>query len=163
MACRGVAADLVARDFRVIVTDVDAVAADITAKEIGAVGVFRALPAHGAKGGDLGITSSLSVELKKEKIHVHAICPDGVNTQMVADINQDGEARALIAAGKFLQPQEVAGALVDVFGTHRVYRTLPAWRVVLSSQSSLAPGPTMRIEPLIRRMGTRKLTRGLAS
>lgn len=254
---RAIATELVGRGFQVIVTDVDANAAEVTAKEIGAVaglaldvtdedannqmaatactyaplgawvcnagvgfdgqmtdlssgqvrtlidvnftavvwgsraaaGVFRAQAAQGVKGGDIAITSSLSahgpvpglsvyaatkaavlslatslsVELKKDKIHVHAICPDGVNTKMVADMDQDGEARALIAAGKFLQPQEVARALVDMFGTRRVYRTLPAWRGVMMRVSSVAPGPMMRAEPLIRRMGARKLKKGHAS
>ncbi|MBC7593185.1 MAG: SDR family oxidoreductase [Kineosporiaceae bacterium] len=254
---RAIATELVGRGFQVIVTDVDAAAAEITAEEIGAAaglaldvtdedanhqmaaractyaplgawvcnagvgfdgtmtdlssvqirrlidvnftavvwgsraaaGVFRAQAAQGVKGGDIGIISSLSAhgpvpglsvyaatkaavlslatslsaELKKDKIHVHAICPDGVNTQMVADMNQGGEARALIAAGKFLQPQEVATALVEMFGTRRVYRTLPAWRGAMMRISSLAPGPMMRAVPLIRRMGERKLKKGLAS
>lgn len=254
---RAIAAELVGRGYQVIVTDVDASAAEITAKEIGAVaglaldvtdedanhqmaaractyaplgawvcnagvgfdgemtelsssqirtlidvnfaaviwgsraaaGVFRSQAAQGVKGGDLGMTASLSAhgpvpglsvyaatkaavlslatslntELRKDKIHVHAICPDGVNTQMVADMDQDGEARALIAAGKFLQPAEVARALVDMFGTRRVYKTLPASRGVMMRISGIAPGPIMRGEPLIRRMGKRKLKKGVAS
>ena len=254
---RAIAAELVGRGYQVIVTDVDASAAEITAKEIGAVaglaldvtdeeanhqiaaractyaplgawvcnagvgfdgemtdlssgqirtlidvnfaaviwgsraavGVFRAQGAQGVKGGDLGFTASLSAhgpvpglsvyaatkaavlslatsldtELRKDKIHVHAICPDGVNTQMVADMDQDGEARALIAAGKFLQPAEVARALVDMFGTRRVYKTLPASRGVMMRISGIAPGPIMRGAPLIRRMGKRKLRKGVAS
>lgn len=254
---RAIAAELVGRGYQVIVTDLDASEAEITAKEIGAVAglaldvtdedlnaliaaaacayaplgawvcnagvgfdgpmtdltssqirtlidvnftgviwgsraaaeVFRVQAHEGVKGGDIGIISSLSahgpvpglsvyaatkaavlslatslsVELKKDKIHVHAICPDGVNTQMVADMDQDGEARALIAAGKFLQPAEVAQAVVDMFGTRRVYRTLPAWRGVMSRASSMAPGPMMRLEPIIRSIGKRKLKKGLAS
>ncbi len=151
--------------------------------------VFRKQAAAGVKGGDIGITASLSahgpvpglsvyaatkaaalslatslsVELKKDKIHVHAVCPDGVNTQMVADMKQDGQARALIAAGTFLQPAEVARALVDMFGTRRVYKTLPKSRGILMRASSIAPGPMMRAAPLIQRAGKRKLKKGLAS
>lgn len=254
---RAIATELVGRGFHVIVTDVEAAAAEVTAREIGAVaglaldvtdeeanlamaaractyaplgawvcnagvgfdgnmtdlssgqihtlidvnvtaviwgsraaaGVFRAQIAEGVKGGDIAITSSLSAhgpvpglsvyaatkaavlslatslsaELRKDKIHVHAICPDGVNTQMVADMDPDGEARALIAAGKFLQPQEVARALVDMFGTRRVYRTLPAWRGVMMRIFGLATGPLMRAEPVIRHIGKRRLRKGLAS
>lgn len=151
--------------------------------------IYRAQAVNGIKGGDIGITSSLSahgpvpglsvyaatkaavlslatslsVELKKEKIHVHAICPDGTDTQMVADMRQDGEARELIAAGKFLQPAEVARALVDMFGTRRVYKTLPKSRGVMMRATSVAPGPMMRALPIIRRMGKRKLKKGHAS
>jgi len=254
---RAIAAELVDRGYQVIVTDVEAFAAEVTAKEIGAVtglaldvtdedanhqmaalactyaplgawvcnagvgfdgpmtdlssgqihslidvnftgviwgsraaaDVFRAQAGQGVKGGDLGITASLSAhgpvpglsvyaatkaaalslakslssELRRDKIRVHAICPDGVDTQMVAEMDQDGEARALIAAGKFLQPDDVARALVDMFGTRRVYRTLPPSRGVMMRISSLAPGPVMRAEPLIRRMGRRKLRKGVAS
>lgn len=254
---RAIAAELVDRGYQVIVTDLDAAAAEVTAKEIGAVaglaldvtdedanhlmaaractyaplgawvcnagvgfdgamtdltssqvrtlidvnfaavvwgsraaaGVFRAQAARGVRGGDIGITSSLSAhgpvpglsvyaatkaavlslatslnaELKKDKIHVHAICPDGVDTQMVTDMNPDGQARALIATGKFYQPPEVARAFVDMFGTRRVYRTLPAWRGLISRASSVAPGPAMRVEPIIRRMGERKLRKDSAS
>lgn len=254
---RAIAAELVGRGYHVVVTDIDASAAEITAKEIGAVAglaldvtdedanhqmanractyaplgawvsnagvgfdgtlselssdqirtlvdvnflavlwgaraatnVFRAQAGQGVKGGDIGITASLSahgpvpglsvyaatkaaalslgtslsVELKKDKIRVHTICPDGTNTQMVADMDQEGEARALIAAGKFLQPAEVARALVDMFGTRRVYRTLPASRGIMMRLTSIAPGPAMRAEPVIRRLGQRKLKKGLAS
>ena len=39
-----------------------------------------------------------------------------------------GEARELVGSGTFLQPAQVAHALVGMFGTRRVYRTLPASR-----------------------------------
>lgn len=254
---RAIAVDLVGRGYQVIVTDLDAEAAALTAKEIGAVdgfaldvtdedaniqmagractyaplgawvcnagvgfdgamtelsggqitmlldvnvagviwgaraaaNVFRAQSLQGVRGGDLAFMSSLSahgpvpglsvyaatkaavlslatslsVELKKDRIRVHAICPDGVNTQMVADMDQGGAARALIAAGTFLQPAEVARELVDMFGSRRVYKTLPAWRGVMMRVSSVLPGPTMRAEPMIRRIGRRKLRQGRAS
>lgn len=254
---RAVAAELVARGYQVIVTDLDASAAEITAKEIGAAagfaldvtdddanqqmaahactyaplgawvcnagvgfdgtmmdlsssqirtlidvnfagviwgaraaaGVFRDQAGRGVKGGDIGITASLSahgpvpglsvyaatkaavlslgtslgIEVRKEKIRVHVVCPDGVNTQMVADMDQEGEARELIAAGTFFQPADVARTLVGMFGTRRVYRTMPASRGVLMRISNIAPGPIMRAEPVIRRLGKRKLRKGAAS
>jgi NAD(P)-dependent dehydrogenase (short-subunit alcohol dehydrogenase family) len=145
--------------------------------------VFRQQAKEGTKGGDIGIVASLSshgpvpglslyaatkaavlslatsvsVELKKDKIRVHAICPDGVDTQMVADMKQDGEARELVGSGTFLQPAQVAHALVDMFGTRRVYRTLPVSRGVLMRAASVAPGPFMRLEPVLRRSGRRKV------
>jgi hypothetical protein len=44
-----------------------------------------------------------------------------------------------------------------MFGTKRVYRTLPVSRGVLMRAASVAPGPFMRGEPLLRRMGRRKV------
>src|SRR5689334_8600676 len=100
--------------------------------------VFRLQAREGLKGGDIGIVASLSahepvpglslyaatkaavlslatsisVELKKDKILVHAVCPDGVDTKMVADMHPDGQARELVGSGTFLQPAHVAHALV---------------------------------------------------
>lgn len=133
----------------------------------GDIGIVASLSAHGpvpglslyaaTKAAALSLATSLSVELKKDKILVHAVCPDGVDTKMVADMHQDGQARELIGSGTFLQPVQVAHALVGMFGTRRVYRTLPASRGVLMRVTSVAPGPLMRAEPLLRRMGKRKV------
>ena len=133
----------------------------------GEIGIVSSLSAHGpvpglsmyaaTKAAVLSLATSINVELKKDKIRVHAICPDGVDTKMVADMKQDGEARELVASGTFLQPQQVAHALVDMFGTRRVYRTLPPRRGVKTRAASVAPGPFMRVEPLLRRTGRRRL------
>lgn len=133
----------------------------------GDIGIVASLSSHGpvpglslyaaTKAGVLSLATSVSVELKKDKIRVHAICPDGVDTQMVADMKQDGEARELVGSGTFLQPAQVAHALVDMFGTRRVYKTLPVSRGVLMRAASVAPGPFMRLEPLLRRSGRRKV------
>ena len=251
---RAIAAELVGRGYQVVVTDVDAESAKVTAGEIGAplglaldvtdpeatrgvaeearilaplgawvcnagVGfdgeltdlteaqirtlvdvnilgvvwgtrvatdVFRGQAADGIRGGDIGVTASLSshgpvpglsmyaatkaaalslvtsvhVELKREKIRVHAICPDGVNTQMVRDMEPGGHGQALVASGTFFQPAQVARELVDMFGTRRVYRTMPAWRGVQQRITALAPGPTMRFEPVLERIGRRKIRKG---
>ena len=148
--------------------------------------VFRQQAAAGTKGGDIGVTASLSshgpvpglsmyaatkaaalslatslsVELKKDKIRVHAICPDGVDTQMVREMEDGGQAQVLVASGTFFQPAQVARELVDMFGTRRVYRTMPAWRGVQIRITALAPGPTMRLEPVLERIGRRKIKKG---
>ncbi|MFL6089809.1 MAG: SDR family oxidoreductase [Aeromicrobium sp.] len=133
----------------------------------GDIGIVASLSSHGpvpglsmyaaTKAAVLSLATSVSVELKKEKIRVHAVCPDGVDTKMVADMRPDGEARELVGSGTFLQPAQVAHALVGMFGTRRVYKTLPASRGVMMRLASVAPGPFMRIEPLLRRAGRRKI------
>ena len=72
----------------------------------GDIGIVASLSSHGpvpglslyaaTKAAALSLATSVSVELKKDKIRVHAVCPDGVDTQMVADMKQDGEARELV-------------------------------------------------------------------
>jgi NAD(P)-dependent dehydrogenase (short-subunit alcohol dehydrogenase family) len=133
----------------------------------GDIGIVASLSSHGpvpglslyaaTKAAALSLATSLSVELKKDKIRVHAVCPDGVDTKMVADMKQDGAARELVGSGTFLQPAEVAHALVGMFGSRRVYKTLPASRGVMMRVASVAPGPVMVIEPLLRRSGRRKV------
>lgn len=246
---RAIAAELVGRGYAVIVTDVDATAAEVTAKEIGAamglgldvtdpeanremarraqqiaplgawvcnagvlfegdttaltVGQIRATvdinvlgviwgvraaadafrDQKGATGGEIGIVASLSAhapvpglsvyaatkaavlslatslpsELRKDKIRVHAVCPDGVNTAMVDGMAADGDVRAALAAGVLFTPAQVARELVDMFGTRRVYKTLPAWRGALARAGSIAPSVFMRADPLIRKIGARRL------
>ncbi len=133
----------------------------------GDIGIVASLSSHGpvpglsmyaaTKAAVLSLATSVSVELKKDKIRVHAVCPDGVDTKMVADMRQDGEARELVGSGTFLQPAQVAHALVGMFGTRRVYKTLPVGRGVMMRMASVAPGPFMRAEPLLRRAGRRKV------
>ncbi len=253
---REIAAELILRGYRVVVTDLDAEAAKVTAGEIGAplglgldvadpgetrgvaeearilaplgawvcnagVGfdgelselteaqirtlvdvnllgvawgarvatdVFRGQAAEGVKGGDIGVVASLSAhgpvpglsmyaatkaaalslvtslhaELRKEKIRVHAICPDGVETRMLADMETGGRAQLLVRSGTLLQPAMVARELVDMFGTRRVYRTMPAQRGVMMRMSNAAPGPAMRLEPVLLRLGRRKIRKGSA-
>lgn len=139
----------------------------------GDIGIVASLSAHGpvpglsmyaaTKAAALSLATSLSVELKKEKIRVHAVCPDGVDTKMVAEMKDDGEAKELIRSGTFLQPAQVANELVAMFGTRRVYRTLPPWRGAVMRTAGLAPGPMMRLEPVLRRAGKRKLKKARKS
>ena len=112
------------------------------------------------KAAALSLVTSLHVELKKDKIRVHAICPDGVDTQMVQDMETGGRAQSLVASGTFFQPEQVARELVSMFGTRRVYRTMPVYRGIQQRISAFAPGPTMRFEPILERIGRRKIKQG---
>jgi NAD(P)-dependent dehydrogenase (short-subunit alcohol dehydrogenase family) len=133
----------------------------------GEIGIVASLSSHtpvpglsmyaASKAAALSLATSLHVELKKDKIRVHAVCPDGVDTAMVAGMKEDGEAKELVRAGTFLQPAQVAHELVAMFGTRRVYKTLPVSRGVQARLAGLAPGPVMRMEPLLRRVGRRRL------
>lgn len=112
------------------------------------------------KAAVLSLATSLSSELRGDGIRVHAICPDGVGTALLGGMAPDGQAKALVRSGVLLTPDQVATALVGMFGTSRVYRTVPAWRGVMMRLSALAPGPLMRLEPAIRAVGARRLRRG---
>ena len=244
---RGIAEKLIARGYRVVITDVDAEAVRRTAEEIGAAaglghdvsepeghravarvaaehgtlavwvnnagvgydgalaeldeesiarlvsvnlmgpiwGTRAALAAFGPAGGDVVNTASLSglgpvpglsvyaatkagvVSLSMSvnaeapaNVRVHALCPDGVATEMVASMKSDGRALALVASGgRMLTVDEVAESAVRMINTNRVVRTLPGWRGALLRWSALTPHTSMRMEPLMRRQGQRAVRR----
>lgn len=139
----------------------------------GEIGILASLSAHApvaglsvyaaSKAAVLSLATSLVAELRKDKIRVHALCPDGVDTAMVGSMAPDGGARAILAAGVLLTPQQTAHALVEMFGTRRSVRTVPMWRGVLGRSATLAPGAAARVDPLIKRVGARRLRRQRAA
>ncbi|MBC7630483.1 SDR family oxidoreductase [Aeromicrobium sp.] len=133
----------------------------------GEIGIIASLSAHApvpglsvyaaTKAAALSLATSLATELHPDKVRVHAVCPDGVDTAMVDSMDPSGGVRAALAAGVLLTPAQVAHELVEMFGTRRVYRTLPAWRGVIARSASLSPVVAMRADPLLRKIGTRRL------
>lgn len=140
---------------------------------LGAVWSTRAaLDAFGPRGGDVVLTASLSglgpvpglsmyaatkaavvslassVSLEAPRgVRIHALCPDGVDTAMVAEMREDGLGKRLVASGgRMLTVDEVARAAVDLVGSRRVIRTLPGWRGAAMRFGQLAPslsGPAL--------------------
>ena len=91
---------------------------------------------------------------------MHALCPDGVATAMVDAMAPDGRGQALVASGgRLLEVDEVATAAVGLIGGRRVVRAVPSWRGGLLRFSSVTPGASMRLEPLMRWDGKRALKR----
>lgn len=133
----------------------------------GEIGVLASLSSHApvpglsvyaaTKAAVLSLVTSLASELRADRIRVHAICPDGVATAMVDGFDVHGGAREVLAAGVLLTPERVAKELVDMFGTGRVYKTLPVWRGVIGRAASLTPSASVRIYPVMRRIGAQRL------
>jgi NAD(P)-dependent dehydrogenase (short-subunit alcohol dehydrogenase family) len=135
----------------------------------GEIGIVASLSAHApvpnlsvyaaTKAAVLSLATSIASELRGDGIRVHAVCPDGVSTAMLEGFDPAGSTREILAAGVLLTPETVARELVAMFGTRRVYRTLPAWRGVVARSASLAPTLAMRVDPLVRRLGAHRLRR----
>jgi NAD(P)-dependent dehydrogenase (short-subunit alcohol dehydrogenase family) len=147
-----------------------------------AVAAYREQAASGVRGGEIGATVSLSAlgpvpglsvyaaskagalsaitalasEVRREGIRVHAVNPDGVNTELLRSMEPGGQGQALVRSGMLVTPEQVATGLVGMFGTSRVYRTIPAWRGAILRLTELAPGPVLRMEPAMRAIGARK-------
>ncbi|MCY7396551.1 MAG: SDR family oxidoreductase [Nocardioides sp.] len=148
-------------------------------------GTRAALDAFGPAGGDVVITASLSglgpvpglsvyaatkaavvslamsVNLEAPPgVRVHALCPDGVATDLVAGMRQDGLARQLIGSGgRLLGVQEVAAEAVALLGSRRVVRTLPGWRGAVMRGAALAPSQVHRGLAVFAAQGARAMRR----
>lgn len=128
-------------------------------------GTRAAVEAIGSGGGDVVLTASLSglgpvpglavyaatkaavvslamsVNLETPgNVRVHALCPDGVATPMLDQMQEDGQAKRLVhSGGRILSVEEIATAAVGLLGSRRVVRTVPAWRAAAMRTTSLLP------------------------
>ena len=128
---------------------------------LSALGPVPGLSVYAAtKAAVVSLTASLNSELRGRGIRVHAICPDGVDTDLVAGMDPRGQAAALVhSGGRLLSAGEIGRAAVDLLGGPRVVRTVPAWRGGLMRLTALAPSVMMRLEPVMRFQGRRRMRR----
>lgn len=110
------------------------------------------------KAAVVSLTGSLDSELRGSGVRVHAICPDGVDTRLVADMDPAGQGAALIhSGGALLTPEGIARHAVGLLGSRRVVRTVPAWRGGMMRLTAAAPSLMMRVEPVLRWQGRRRM------
>ena len=148
-------------------------------------GTRAALAAFGAGGGDVvnvaslsglgpvpgysmyaatkAAVVSLSAAVNAEAprgVRVHALCPDGVDTAMLAAQNPEGLGSQLTySGGRILGVDEVAEAAVALVGSRRVVRTLPGWRGGVVRGAALAPGTLQYAARLFAAQGRRAMRR----
>lgn len=91
------------------------------------------------KAAVVSLTTSVASEVPAG-VRVHALCPDGVDTAMVAAMRADGQAKALVhSSGGLLTVDQVAERAVAMIGTRRVVRTIPGWRAPVIRVGTLIP------------------------
>lgn len=91
------------------------------------------------KAAVVSLTMSAASEVSKG-VRVHAVCPDGVDTEMVQAMRPEGQAKALVhSSGRLLTVDEVAAEVVAMIGSRRVVRTLPGWRAPLIRIGAFLP------------------------
>ena len=111
------------------------------------------------KAAVVSLTTSVAVEAPRG-VRVHALCPDGVDTDLVAAMAHDGAAKALVhSGGRLLTVDEVGREAVALIGSRRVVRSLPAWRGGLIRAGSLAPSVSGQGFALMAGLGRRVIRR----
>ena len=111
------------------------------------------------KAAVVSVTMSASVEVPRG-VRVHALCPDGVDTAMVAAMDPDGRAKAVVhSGGRLLTVEETAREAVALIGSRRVVRTLPAWRGGLIRLGPLLPSQTAGTFRVFEAFGRRVMAR----
>lgn len=111
------------------------------------------------KAGVVSLTMSVNAETPA-RVRVHAVCPDGADTAMLAAQDPEGLGAQLVhSGGPILTVAEVAQAAVSLVGTRRVVRSVPTWRGGIVRGSALAPGVMQRTAGLFAAQGRRAMKR----
>lgn len=93
-------------------------------------------------------------------VRVHAVCPDGAQTDMLASQDPAGMGAQLVhSGGRILSAGEVADAAISLVGSRRVILAVPRWRGAVSRVGALAPGVSAGAYALFAAQGRRALKR----
>jgi NAD(P)-dependent dehydrogenase (short-subunit alcohol dehydrogenase family) len=91
-------------------------------------------------------------------IHLSAVCPDGIWTDMVADKLDDPDA-APSFSGRLLAAGDVAERTVGLLDRPRVVLTIPRWRGALLRLLDAFPGIAIRLTPMVMADARRRQAR----
>jgi NAD(P)-dependent dehydrogenase (short-subunit alcohol dehydrogenase family) len=114
------------------------------------------------KHGVLGFTTSLQGDLRAARlpITVHAVCPDGADTDMTREHAADEDAAIIWSAPRMLTVDEVAERVVGLLDSKRVVLAIPRRRAWLARAVAATPRSGLALTGLMRRVGERKRRRG---
>jgi NAD(P)-dependent dehydrogenase (short-subunit alcohol dehydrogenase family) len=112
------------------------------------------------KAGVVSLSASVNAETPRD-VRVHALCPDGADTDMLAAQDPSGLGSQLVySGGPILSVAEVASAAVSLVGSRRVIRAVPTWRGGVVRGSALAPGVMQHAAGLFAAQGRRAMKKG---
>jgi NAD(P)-dependent dehydrogenase (short-subunit alcohol dehydrogenase family) len=83
-----------------------------------------------SKHGVLGFTTSLQGDLRRAGIPItmHAVCPDGADTDMVRERSGDDDSAIIWSAPRLLHTEEVAERVVGLLDSQELVAVIPRWR-----------------------------------
>ncbi len=113
------------------------------------------------KHAALAYSVGTGLDLRRQgskRVHVTAVCPDGIWTPMLHDKLDDPEA-ALSWSGTLLTPEQVAAVVVDVLQRPRPVVSVPRWRGGLVRLYAALPRVAGLVAPLVMAQARRKQAR----
>jgi NAD(P)-dependent dehydrogenase (short-subunit alcohol dehydrogenase family) len=105
----------------------------------------------------LGFTGSLQGDLLDAgiPIDVHALCPDGADTPLLREHDDEPAAAINWSGPRLLTPDEVADHAVELLASKRLVRVIPRWRGWGARALAMAGRSGLRAAPLLRKQGAR--------
>jgi NAD(P)-dependent dehydrogenase (short-subunit alcohol dehydrogenase family) len=111
------------------------------------------------KAAVVSATMSASAEAPRG-VRVHALCPDGVQTDMLEAQDKHGLGSQLVhSGGRILTVDEAAEAAVDLLGSRRVVRSLPGWRGAIIRTTTFGPSVARHAAPVFAARGRKLIAR----
>jgi NAD(P)-dependent dehydrogenase (short-subunit alcohol dehydrogenase family) len=107
------------------------------------------LAVYGAsKQAVLGFTISLAGDIRRAElpIEVSAVCPDGIDTDMVSSQRGNEHAGLVFATSKLLTVEEVAGVVFDLVDRPKLAVSVPRRRAILAH--AMRPFPEFSLKML---------------
>lgn len=117
------------------------------------------LAVYGAsKQAVLGFTISLAGDIRRAElpIEVSAVCPDGIDTDMVSSQRGNEQASLVFATRKLLTVEEVAGVVLDLVDRPRLAVSVPRARAALAHAMRPFPEMSLKILKPFERFGERQ-------
>jgi NAD(P)-dependent dehydrogenase (short-subunit alcohol dehydrogenase family) len=110
-------------------------------------------------------SGSLQGDLAEEgvPIRVHAVCPDGVDTGMVRERQDESESAIIFSAPRLLTPEEVARHAVALIDGNQIVKAIPRWRAWTVRLSVPFPRLHLRLLAMFKRMGEHRRRREAAA
>lgn len=130
---------------------------------LSALGPIPGLAVYAAtKSAVLSFTASLAGDLRDGglPIEVRSICPDAIQGDMVSERAEDPQAAVLWSGARLLTLDEVADRAVELLlGSGRINAGMPLPRAALIRALGVSPRASLRLMPLLSRMGERNRRR----